>query len=189
MYKQCRTEQSSSRQRQLEQGLLQIMLKKHYDEITVTDMCRELGIPRKAFYRYFSDKDGALQSMVDHAIMDFDTYTSVNSIWELQDAQKYMEKILGYWITHKDLLDALTKSNLSGILVQQAIRYTQELDSMPLIMSSVDSRLRNYGTLFIVCGLMSMIIRWHQDGFQPEVEQVAAAALRLLSEPLFVPGV
>ncbi len=188
MYKQCRTEESSSRQRQLEQGLLQVMLKKRYEEISVTDLCRELGIPRKAFYRYFSDKDGALQSLVDHAIMDYDSYATGNNILELQDAQKYMEENLSYWINHKDLLDALAKSNLSGILTQQAIRYTQELDSIPLVMSGADNRLRNYGTLFVVSGLMSMIIQWHQDGFYPEVEQMAAALLRLLNEPLFSSG-
>ena len=60
MYKQCRTEQSAVRQRQLEQGLMEAMMKKKYEEISVTDLCVELGIPRKAFYRYFSDKDGAL---------------------------------------------------------------------------------------------------------------------------------
>ena len=42
-----------------------------YNE-AMTKLCLELGIPRKAFFRYFSDKDGALQSLVDHAIMDFD---------------------------------------------------------------------------------------------------------------------
>jgi AcrR family transcriptional regulator len=188
MYKQCRTEQSSNRQRELERGLLQVMLKKHYDEISVTDLCQEMGIPRKAFYRYFSDKDGALQSLVDHTIMDFGAYTTANNIWELQDEKRYMEKILEFWVAHKDLLDALTKSNLSGILVQHAIRYTQELRSVPPVISSADLRLRNYGTLFIVCGLMSVIIQWHQDGFQPALEQVAATTLRLLSKPLLAPG-
>ena len=60
MYKQCQTEQSTARQRQLEQGLLQIMQKRHYDEISVSDLCEELGIPRKSFYRYFASKDGGI---------------------------------------------------------------------------------------------------------------------------------
>jgi hypothetical protein len=33
MYKQCRTEQSALRQRELEQGLLQTMLKQQYEQI------------------------------------------------------------------------------------------------------------------------------------------------------------
>ena len=185
MYKQCQTERSAARQREMEQGLLQLMLKKHYDEITVTDLCQELQIPRKAFYRYFSDKDSALQSLMDHAIMDFDTYSSVNGIVHMKDAQMYMEKVLDYWVQNRQLLDALAKSGLSGVLVHRAILYSQELDTMPYFMRSVDQKLRSYGTLFAVCGLMSMIVQWHSDGFQPDIHQLAKVAIRLLSEPLF----
>ena len=51
MYKKCQTERTAIRQQEMEQGLLRLMLKKHYDEISVTDLCQELQIPRKAFYR------------------------------------------------------------------------------------------------------------------------------------------
>ena len=62
MYKMCKTEQSAQRQHLLEQGLLKAMLTHHYDEISVSDLCQSIGIPRKSFYRYFSGKDGALHA-------------------------------------------------------------------------------------------------------------------------------
>ena len=188
MYKQCQTERSAARQRDMEQGLLRLMLKKHYDEISVTDLCEELSIPRKAFYRYFSDKDGALHSLIDHALMDFDTYSYVNGIDEVGDALYYMEKVFGYWVENKGLLDALANSSLSGVLVERAIRYAQELDTLPHFLTSMDQRLRNYGTLFAVCGLMTMIVQWHRDGFDLELSQISQVAIRLLSEPLFRAG-
>lgn len=187
MYKQCRTEQSAVRQRQLEQGLMEAMMKKKYEEISVTDLCVELGIPRKAFYRYFSDKDGALQSLIDHALMDFDSYSYINGIEEGEDALLYMEKVFVYWVENKRLLDALQHSGLSGVLIERAIRYAQELDTLPHFLSSMDQRLRNYGTMFAVCGLMTMIVQWHHDGFDPEISQISQVAIRLLSEPLFRP--
>ena len=60
MYKICQTEQSARRQRELEQGLLQLMLRKNYEDISVSDLCEHMALPRKSFYRYFSSKDGAL---------------------------------------------------------------------------------------------------------------------------------
>ena len=53
MYKICQTEQSNRRQRELEQGLLQLMLRRNYEDISVSDLCDHLQIPRKSFYRYF----------------------------------------------------------------------------------------------------------------------------------------
>ena len=187
MYKQCRTEQSSKRQRELEQGLLQTMLKQQYEQISVTDLCQQMNIPRKAFYRYFDSKDGALYSLLDHAIMDFDRYSTADNLRQIRDAKIYMEKVFHYWIQNKDLLDALSRSNLSGILVLRAVEYAKEMNSLPFFLANMDKHLRNYGTLFGVCGLMTIIVQWHHDGYVPSVEEMAEISIRLLSNPLFKP--
>ena len=74
MYKQCQTEKSAARQRQLEQGLLQVMLKRQYEEISVSDLCDHMNIPRKSFYRYFSSKDGALYALLDHTMLEYEFF-------------------------------------------------------------------------------------------------------------------
>ena len=43
LYKQCRTEQSAARQRVLLEGLLDAMNQQHYDEITVSSLCTQMG--------------------------------------------------------------------------------------------------------------------------------------------------
>ena len=72
MYKICQTEQSIRRQRELEAGLLKMLQKRRYEDISVSDLCGELQIPRKSFYRYFSNKDGALMALLDHTLMEFE---------------------------------------------------------------------------------------------------------------------
>ena len=72
MYKLCKTEQSAARQRQLEQGLLQAMYTQDYEDISISDLCDRMGVPRKSFYRYFSNKDGALFALLDHTLMEFE---------------------------------------------------------------------------------------------------------------------
>ena len=77
MYKLCKTEQSAQRQRQLEEGLLAAMKTKRYEEITISDLCEQMDIPRKSFYRYFSSKDGALHALNDHTLLDFEQHTGI----------------------------------------------------------------------------------------------------------------
>lgn len=188
MYKRCQTEQSANRQRELEQGLLEAMCKKHYDQISVSDLCDDMGIPRKAFYRYFSGKDGALFALIDHALMDYDTYSTLENVREHHaNPKEYMERVFSYWVENKNLLDALERSNLSGVLIQRAIAYTKELDSLPDFFRSPNRQLRDYATMFAVCGLMTMLVQWHHDGFSESVEQMAELAIHLFSEPLFKP--
>ena len=185
MYKQCRTEQSAQRQRQLERGLLNAMLKQQYDEISVSDLCDELGIPRKSFYRYFSSKDGALHALIDHTLLDYDSFSVAESVVEKQTAIRFMERMFSYWIQCKPLLDALAKSGLSGELIQRAIEYSKQQSNIPLFLITQDKQVQEYGTMFAVCGLMSMLVQWHHDGFSQSVEQMALLAVRLLSQPLF----
>ena len=185
MYKQCQTELSIARQRGLEQGMLQVMLRQNYEEISVSDLCKELQVPRKAFYRYFSGKDGALHALIDHALMDYNIYAAVDRTGEMQEPMQYMEKIFVYWFRQKSLLDALEKSGLSGILIQRAVDYTTEIDTIPRFMEIPDRRLREYGTMFMVCGLMTMIVRWHHDGFSKDAKEMARLAMDLLTQPLF----
>jgi len=185
MYKQCRTEQSAARQRQLEQGLLQVMLKRQYEEISVSDLCAEIGVPRKAFYRYFSGKDGALFSMIDRALMDFEIHSTSREMFEPETPRDYMEQVFVYWTERQELLDALKKSNLSGLLIQRALDFSRNLDTIPRFMLITDRRLREYGTMFMVCGLMTMIVQWHDDGFSKSVAEMAELTMQLLTQPLF----
>ncbi|MBQ3193514.1 MAG: TetR/AcrR family transcriptional regulator [Oscillospiraceae bacterium] len=185
MYKQCRTEQSSKRQRELEQGLLQAMLKQQYEEISVSTLCTEIGIPRKAFYRYFSGKDGALFSMLDRALMDFEIHSTSREMYEPETPMDYMEHVFVYWTEHRGLLDALKKSNLSALLIQRALDFSQNIDAIPRFMLIRDRRLREYGTMFMVCGLMTMIVQWHNDGFTKSITEMAELTMQLLTQPLF----
>ena len=71
MYKYCKTEQSVQRQREMEKGLLDMMKYKQFEEISVSDLCDRLNIPRKSFYRYFSSKEGALHALLAHTLLEF----------------------------------------------------------------------------------------------------------------------
>lgn len=185
MYKQCQTEQSAARQREMEQGLLRLMGKVPYDEISVGNLCEEIGVPRKSFYRYFSGKEGALLSLIDHALMDYDVYTTHRGSGTGGTAVQYIQQIFDYWVHHKELLDALEKSNLSGVLIQRAMTFTKDRDALPNFLQISDQRLREYGNMFLVCGLMTMILQWHHDRFYKSSEEMAQLALQLFTQPLF----
>lgn len=186
MYKQCRTEQSSSRQRRLEEGLLEAMKHRQYDEISVSDLCAQMEIPRKSFYRYFSGKEGALHALLDHSLMDFEGFAGSYFLGDQRTLQKDMEQFFAYWQHRKPLLDALAKSGISGVLIQRAISHSLSEEALPRRFLPEDERTtQEQVTMFMVCGLMSMVIQWHHQGYPHSVQQMAQIAVRLVSRPLF----
>ena len=186
MYKQCRTEQSSNRQRILEQGLLDAMIQQHYDSISVSDLCSRMGIPRKSFYRYFSGKEGALHALIDHALLDYENYPYDDPAWEGRTVRQEMERTFSYWKHCSRLLDALEKSSLSGVLIERAINHSILESSIPVRFLPTDNRqMRERVTGFAVCGLMAMVVHWHHGGYVESAEQMAQIAMRLVTKPLF----
>jgi AcrR family transcriptional regulator len=186
MYKLCKTEQSASRQHDLEAGLLAAMAVRPYEEISVSDLCDQLGVPRKSFYRYFSSKDGALQALLDHTLMEYESFSLVNAPAERRTVQRDLERFFQFWIHKKPLLDVLQRSNLSGMLIERAIAYALSGVPLPQRFLALDSKeVREQITMFTVCGLMSMVLSWHHAAYPASAQHMAQLAVRLVSQPLF----
>jgi len=183
MYKFCKTEQSFQRQRELEQGLLDMMEYHQFEDISVSDLCDRLNIPRKSFYRYFSSKDGALHALLDHTLMEFYDTGSIEGLrggTPIAD----LERFFLFWKDHKKLIDAVLRSNLGGMLVERAVDLAKQEELMPGYVREWEDTMKNVAMSFVVCGLMSMVLQWHWDGFRIPAEKMAKAAVSMLSRPL-----
>ena len=185
MYKLCKSEQSAARQRQFELGLLEMMGQKRYDDITVSELCDFLKIPRKSFYRYFSSKDGALHALIDHTMMNYEGFNLVYANGERRTPVRELQQFFLFWMEHKSLLDALAKSGMSGTLVERAMGYSSGSVSSSRFLQDETQFARQLVMLFCISGLMSMVLTWHHDGYPQSAEQMAAIAARLVTQPLF----
>lgn len=183
MYKNCQTESSAQRQRVLEKGLLQMMLHKRYEDISVSDLCEYLHIPRKAFYRYFTGKDGALFALIDHTLGDF-FQMPVKKQGSGDSALGDLERYFHFWYEHRELLDALQINSLSGILVERATSFTLHERHMALQLRHIPPEIHGLAIAFSVCGLMSVLLQWHQQGFQIPPDKMARLAAEILTKPL-----
>ncbi|MBQ8769340.1 MAG: TetR/AcrR family transcriptional regulator [Oscillospiraceae bacterium] len=186
MYKICQTEQSYKRQRELEKGLLQMMLSKNYEEISISDLCEFMQIPRKSFYRYFSSKDGALYALIDHTLADFfqmpvpDKKSRGSAIGDL-------DLYFAFWYENKTFLDALQDSSLSGILVERATNFSLKEGLLPRKFKGFRPEIQSLVMAFSICGLMSMVLQWHRQGFQISPADMTNLAINMLTTPLLNP--
>lgn len=183
MYKFCKTEQSFRRQKELEQGLLAMMEHHRFEEISVSDLCDRMGIPRKSFYRYFSSKDGALHALLDHTLMEFYDTGSFEGLRGGTPTED-LKQLFTFWKDNKRLLDAVLRSNLGGMLVERAVNLAKQEELMPGYVRAWEDMLKDIAMSFAVCGLMSMVLQWHREGYKIPTEQMAKAAVTMLSRPL-----
>lgn len=183
MYKICHSAQAVRRQREMEQTLLQLMLQRRYEDITVSDLCDTLQVPRRAFYRYFSGKDGALYALIDHTLAGF-FETPIESIQHKGMALEELTQTFCFWKNNRRLLDALSRSNISGILLERASAFALREGYMPQRFKLYEPQVQELALSFSVCGLMSMILVWHKQDFLLSPQEVSRLAGSLLQNPL-----
>ena len=178
MYKTCHTEESSRRQRELEAGLLEAMKKLPYEKITLTELCGQLNIPRKSFYRYFPTKEACLLALIDHTLADCNEIALKG--WDgsgrLDKAAQL--RFFNFWKEHIDFLDMIRDNDLRCLLLE---RTTAIVDRMKENVEP-ESFAQNQVEYFIAYGMMTAMLRWHHFGFQSSPEEMAEVFGSLLGK-------
>ena len=170
----------------MEHGLLDLMSLKPFDQISVSDLCEYMQIPRKSFYRYFSNKEDTLHALLDHTMLEYDGFFTAQDAQDPHILERALTQFFQFWISRKQLLDALANNDLSAILVERAILHMAS-DSAKSSHIPVDHRqyIRKQVSLFCISGLMSVVLSWHRDGFPYSAEQMASITATLVSQPMY----
>lgn len=176
MYKICHTAESSRRQRELEAGLLQAMMSQPYEKITLTELCRQLGIPRKSFYRYFPTKEDCLLALMDHTLADCNEIALGG--WDGKNPlnEPAQLRFFRYWQEQAAFLDAMAQNGFWPLLLE---RTTVIVDRMKQHKED-GSFAANQVEYFVAQGLMTTVLRWHHFGFVSSPEEMAAVFGKIL---------
>ena len=178
MYRKCATDISVQHQHQVTDALLALMRKMPFEDISVTQLCQSAGITRRVFYHLFSSKQGALHAMVDHRILDIESYRPELS----GDALRFFL----YWQEQKGFLDALAENNMSGLLLERMITSVLQEDHE----LSYWLRRKGWGDyqkeiiIYSLSGLMGLVYTWYAEGYKKSPEEMAALLEQMMS-PFF----
>jgi len=179
MYTLCSTEKTAQQQRQFEKVFLQLLLEMDYDVITISELCRRTGLSRKIFYRLFERKADVLYSLIDHRLMECSFYVPDESVGPGE-----LHRFFAFWQSQEPLLDALLKHQNSHILTDRAIRHVLNENSDVVHTFGADTGKFGMETLlFYLTGIFSLVLTWHQQGYNHSIDEMSGLLMQLLSTP------
>ncbi|MBR3840757.1 MAG: TetR/AcrR family transcriptional regulator [Erysipelotrichales bacterium] len=183
MYKICKTQQSYKRQRLIEDVLVQMMQKEHFNTIKISEICQKADIPRKAFYRYFDTKDDVLYAAVDHVLLDFAEICGFSDADKFFSNVEMMEEFFKFWKKRINLIKALEISNCSSLLVERTVYLENNGEDNTLYGLSANNELKERN-VFTYTGLFSVMITWIRTSNKTPRE-MAEITVQILTNPLF----
>lgn len=184
MYKRCATPETAERQKQLEEHLLKSMLEKPYCDISVSDLCEQAGISRKSFYRYFGNKDGCLNSLLDRILLGSSDYSATANYSAGQDSPELLQ-IMSYWMDQKPLLDAITANNLQSRLLDRCIQHTiHEARETLRWLGVTDVSQDSESIIFSVTGFLAVLLEWSRTNFPRTPSEMAQIMTKIWTQPL-----
>lgn len=178
------TPTAQRRQMQIEDCLYDNLLHTPWQSISVADICRQVGISRKAYYNYYKDKESCFCAYIDRVLRDCPLYVS-QTISDKSTPLETTMVLLSYWKERKALLDVLVKNDLLHFLTSRTVHYALTEHQILLDRLSTDEIPTDTDILCCYASIqVTLISLWHSRGFDTPVEEMARKFLRIVHEPL-----
>ena len=158
-------------------ALYALLLRKPYDEISVSDICRKADISRVSFYHYYDKKDDIIVQFSDEKFAEFfDDFTKLESL-TFEDLIIEMFKFLKKNSRQLTILRYAQKEN---ILLEQFYSYGRYIFSNNLTSKILENKDNRFLVPFLVGGLFQVIMRWLDEGMTSSPEEIAQSVFEIV---------
>lgn len=110
----------------LRNALMTLMMKKPFDKITLTDICRLAMISRSTFYRHFEDKYALLYYCFDKFRQDAGISLDIRITRDREGTKQFFITLFRYLDLQKPVYKKLIASNLRGSAVECLQTYLEK---------------------------------------------------------------
>lgn len=172
------------RQRQIEDCLFENLLHRPYTSISVSDICRQVGISRKAYYNYYHDKEACFCTIISRKLQEGMLHVA-SSVPDDAPPLESCIVLLDYWKNQKPLLDILVRNNLLHYLMLQSIHYTLTEDRATLeLLNTPDVKSDTDILSCYMSSHLTLVLQWYLRDFDTPTEVMAKKLMRILHLPL-----
>ena len=158
-------------------ALMEIMRKKPYKQINVTELSRRAGLARRTFYRHFKTIDDVLNYSMEKMCDEYVRYIEKRETVKPFLKRNLVNGVLmhfTFWEKHKDYLNLLKENDLLLILLQNfLLRFIKKMTK------SASTNENEYITYFLIGGQWNLLIKWMEDGATLTPQEMARMAGRI----------
>lgn len=149
-------------QHMITDALFSLMKRKSFQQITVTEICREAAIGRKTFYRNFDWKEDVVDFQLDLLCERYrGEIVGMSTAQQLRHHLEFVRQHSEWFIAlYRNGLHQMVSSKFAALLPETMPRWTD------------DPVEQEYRSQYIVAGVEAVERVWVKRGFQESVDEV-----------------
>ena len=164
MYNTSKNKQVTYSLDTLSSSLYQLMLKKNFNDITITEICENCNITRKTFYRNCDD----VYDLIDYRA-DLEIRKVLNEIaWYRSPTPDIVYTFFKFWEQRKSMLMLLYNQGLFPHFKARVIKVSSEYDDYQKITSVIGRGypvIKEYYDAFVIGGFVQLMESWISHSF------------------------
>lgn len=162
-------------QRAIRDALLRLMKTVPYEEIFITQICREANAARQTYYRNFESKRDIVAFHLDELLRQFFETRFGNP-----DRRGQLRVFFEYMLAQRDFLRVAAKNNLLGLIQPTISDNIARFIDLATLTRLYDPRALRYVTGHIAAAVCSLLTLWTERDFEDTPDWMASLADRLL---------
>ena len=143
-------------------ALIQLMEKKDFDTITITELTKRAGVGRVSFYRNFEDKTDVLRHYLNDIQYEF--MVSRKQLRHESSFSEYISDLFSHLSNYKDLAKLLLKANMFYLVKEQ----------FDFVFDNLKTTSEEEVALFFLSGgLYNAFYYWTFNNFEESPQKIA----------------
>ena len=152
-------------------ALFNLMKKKEYNNISITEICEKAGTGRMSFYRNFELKEDIIRKWITNTTDNFLKESDIN--YKKDSTKDYFIKLFTHLEKYKIEAFLIYKANLFNLL-------KNEFDNK--LINLHQTEYENYKSYFIAGGIFNVYYFWLINGSKESPEELANKMVDLLEK-------
>ena len=157
-------------------ALMQLMEKKAFDAITITEITSRAGVSRMAYYRNYTDKKEILLSYLDELFENYWKHITAKPQDDFQSACLYFD----YFRENRAFLTHLFHAGLMQLILDRHDVYLNTIFQDLYKTVCLESIEKKYVIAFLSGGLFKILINWTENEMAESNETMAKIVCDLM---------
>jgi len=151
-------------------ALMDLMQKKSFSKISITELTKKAGVSRMAFYRNYSIIEDVMINHLNDILSEYSEHIKNKPQTHNFEAMRIFFSFLR---THKLFMIYLINSNLDNLIFKSCSAHLRTIINYDLCTKPYKPEMESYNIAFIVGGFYHVLIEWCKNDMKETDDEMA----------------